>query len=183
MTIVIIFNLRKLRLRKIKGLSPSHTASRQRRRGSVFVPCCFSSHLSTLHRCLLLWLLHAPWQEAPSPSGHLSCAIIDLLISVSHWTGSSLRAGTCFIYPCTPASTSVPGPEPIRNDFCWLCCTGFFFDSCWLMLLKSHIPSTQTHLSCDISTYFWVCNGVMCILWYQLKQLFFFQILVCIKSF
>lgn len=71
----------------------------------------------------------------------------------------------------------------VLNDFCWRRCIGFFFDSCWLILLKSHIPSTQTHPSCDISTYSWVWNGVMCILRYQLKQLFFFQTLVYIKSF
>lgn len=160
--------MRKLSLRKIKDLSSSHTASRQQSQGSK--PLC---HVAFHPTC-------QPFTAASSSD----CSMLPsrqclLLLDTSHHVLSQICSPPSLIRLGVPWGRDMfylslyPGAHLstwpricVLNNFCWLCCIGFFYDSCWLMLLKSHIPSTQTHLSCNISTYSWVLNGVMCILWY-----------------
>lgn len=131
----------------------------------VNTPYCFSSHLSPLHYFRLSWLfdvLHG--SRHLFLLQHLEGTVIGLFLSLIR-LGAPWGQELFHLSVYSSAQHSIWHRVSVPKDACWLSCTDFFFSTCWLTLLKSHMSSIKTHLSCDsssinITRHSWALSGV-----------------------
>lgn len=125
--------MRKLRLRKIKGLSPSHTASRQRSQGSQ--PLC---HVAFHPTC-------QPFTAASSSDcSMLPGSLCLLLLGTSHHVLSSIWLSPSLIRLAAPWGQGhvlfipVPrcSPQYLAQNLCskWFLLTVLYWIFLWLLL-------------------------------------------------